>query len=169
MLTLRELIDTMPQAGVVEWIGLRPSRREVLRAVANADATIGHGLVGDHYSNRGGKRQVTLIQAEHLQAIASMLDVRAVDPGSLRRNLVICGINLLALKDKQFQVGDAILEYSGLCHPCSRMESALGPGGYNALRGHGGITARVLRGGTIRVGNPLTLSCVKLASTSGHT
>jgi MOSC domain-containing protein YiiM len=63
------------------------------------------------------------------------------------------GINLLALKGRRFRVGEAVLETSGECHPCSRMEETLGVGGYNALRGHGGLTARVIKGGVIRVGD----------------
>jgi MOSC domain-containing protein YiiM len=74
----------------------------------------------------------------------------------LRRNIVVSGINLLALKDKQFRVGGAVLAFSGLCHPCSKMERELGPGGYNAMRGHGGITARVVSAGSVSLGDPLT-------------
>jgi MOSC domain-containing protein YiiM len=76
-----------------------------------------------------------------------------VAPDLLRRNIAVAGINVLALKDRKFQIGDVLLEGSGPCEPCSRMEENLGPGGYNAMRGHGGITARVLEGGTIRVGD----------------
>jgi MOSC domain-containing protein YiiM len=94
-----------------------------------------------------------LIQHEHLPVIAQLARVDRVDPVALRRNLVISGINLLGLKNARLQVGDAILEITGLCHPCSRMEDAIGPGGYAAMRGHGGMTARILTGGALRVGD----------------
>nr|MCU0888230.1 MOSC domain-containing protein [Rubritepida sp.] len=100
-------------------------------------------------------RQVTLIAAEHLAAIAAFLGRAALPPELLRRNLVIEGVNLLALKGRRFRLGGALLEHSGECHPCSRMEEVLGVGGYNAVRGHGGITARVLAGGPIALGDAL--------------
>ncbi len=153
MPTLRELLDQLPQRGTIQWIGIRPARLAPLESVDEIELQANMGLVGDHYANLGGKRQVTLIQAEHLVAVASMLNIDVVNPETVRRNIVVNGINLLALKDKQFLVGNAALEFTGLCHPCSRMESALGPGGYNALRGHGGITARVVHSGLARIGD----------------
>jgi MOSC domain-containing protein YiiM len=117
-------------------------------------AGAGQGLVGDHYkAARDGPRQITLIQREHLDAIASFLGVERVDPGALRRNVVVEGVNLLALKDRRIGFGEAELEYTGECDPCGRMEETLGPGGYNAVRRHGGITARVTKGGIVRVGD----------------
>jgi MOSC domain-containing protein YiiM len=139
--------------GLVTWIGVRPARKAPLLSLDGVEITREAGLEGDHYAGRpGGKRQVTLIQAEDLTAIASYLG-REVTPGDLRRNLVVAGINLRALKDRRFQIGGAMLEATDDCHPCSRMETILGPGGYNAVRGHGGITARVITGGQVRVGD----------------
>ena len=93
----------------------------------------------------------TLIQQEHLNAIASFLNKSSIDPALTRRNIVVQGLNLLTLKGMKFRIGEALFEYSGECHPCSRMEENLGVGGYNAMRGHGGITARIIESGTIRV------------------
>ncbi len=110
--------------------------------------------MGDHYLGRSRKRQVTLIASEHLAAIASYLG-REVSPLDLRRNIVTRGVNLLALKEAWLQIGEAVLEPTEECHPCSRMEAAFGPGGYNAVRGHGGLTARVVRGGRVRLGDAI--------------
>ncbi|MEW5687147.1 MAG: MOSC domain-containing protein [Pseudomonadota bacterium] len=140
--------------GRVTWIGLRPARREPMVPVEAADLVEGRGAVGDRYSRKDGGRQITLIQAEDLAAIASYLG-RDVSPTDLRRNIVTAGVNLLALKGRRFRLGDTILEHSGECHPCSRMEETFGPGGYNAVRGRGGITARVVSSGCVRVGDLL--------------
>ena len=140
--------------GRLEWIGLRPARRAAVEIRNSAKLIAAHGIEGDRYNTeRNGPRQVTLVAAEDLAAVAAFLGVPEVAPELLRRNLVIRGINLLALKDRRFRVGATLLEGSGECAPCSLMEEALGPGGYNALRGHGGITARVIEGGDIAVGD----------------
>jgi len=157
-LDFNQLKNRLPQEGRLEWIGLRPGYREPVVPVGEAVVVAGEGLVGDHYSNHGGKRQVTLIQAEHLQGVAGMLHQDDVDPRLTRRNLLISGINLLALTNARFRIGDeVILETTGECHPCSRMEENLGPGGYQAMRGHGGLTARVAQGGKIRLGDTVRL------------
>lgn len=153
---LRSLMETFPMEGRLEWIGLRPGRRAPLLAMNHVEVIADHGLSGDHKSQHaGGKRQVTLIQREHLAVVAQLLRREAVDPALLRRNLVVSGINLLAFRNERFRIGDALFEGTGPCEPCSRMEAVLGAGGYNAMRGHGGITARVLSGGVIAVGDTL--------------
>lgn len=152
--SLGALIRTLPQSGILTWIGIRPARSAPLQSLDTVEALTDKGLAGDHYSGKpGSKRQVTLIQAEHIAAVASMLHLPNIDPNLLRRNLVVQGINLLALKDQQFWIGEVLLQTTGLCHPCSRMETNLGSGGYNAMRGHGGLTAQILQGGTLHVGD----------------
>ena len=155
---LGELLATLPQTGRLEWIGLRPARGAPMQVVDSAELIVGQGLAGDRFAARraDNPRQVTLIQHEHLAAIAALVGLGEIAPELLRRNLVISGINLLALKDKRFRIGGALLEHSGPCHPCSQMERALGAGGYNAMRGHGGITARVVEGGPLQAGDPVT-------------
>ena len=141
-------------SGTVRWIGVRPARRAPLDALDEVRAEVGSGLVGDRFDGTG-KRQVSLIQAEHLFAVASMMgrEGSSVDPADVRRNLVVSGINLLALRKMRFRIGEALFEGAGPCPPCSRMEEVLGPGGYQAMRGHGGIVARVLEPGLIRLGD----------------
>jgi MOSC domain-containing protein YiiM len=147
---LARLLDAPMRPGRVAWIGLRPMRRAPVQAVDAATLDPEQGLIGDHYSSRtGGDRHVTLIQSEHLAAIAAYLGRDSVAPDQLRRNIVVSGINLLALKGRRFALGEAMLEWTGECHPCSRMEEILGAGGYNAVRGHGGMTARVIVQGRV--------------------
>ena len=119
-------------------------------------AETGAGLVGDRYSGGSGKRGITLIQAEHLPVIAALSGHESVQPATLRRNLVVSGLPLIALKGRRFRVGEVLLEGTDECDPCSRMEAALGPGGFNAMRNHGGLCARILEGGTIRLGDAVT-------------
>ena len=147
---LADMIARVAQPGRVAWIGLRGARREVVEAVARAEV-MEAGLAGDH--GRAGKRAVTLIQAEHLAAIGSFLGRGPVQPEALRRNLVVEGINLASLKGRQVQIGSAVLEITGICAPCSRMEEAFGHGGYAAVRGHGGWCAQVISPGTVCLGD----------------
>lgn len=152
---LKDLMDHFHQPGTIAWIGLRPLKKAPLSSVETAEIVVGTGLVGDHYQGTSGNRDVTLIQAEHLEAVGKMLG-KTIDPGLTRRNLVVSGLNLLSMMDKKVKIGDqVVLEITGLCHPCSRMEENLGFGGYNAMRGHGGLTSRVLTGGKIKVGDPI--------------
>lgn len=153
---LGRLMGRFPRPGRVEWIGVRPGRGEPVVVVDEVEAVVGSGLAGDRYAHRpggSGRRQVTMIQAEHLAVIAALSGHEAIDPAWLRRNLVISGTNLQALKGRRVQVGAAVLQVTTSCDPCSKMEQALGPGGYNAMRGMGGWNAEVVEGGTIAVGD----------------
>ena len=151
--SLAKLLDAPVRPGRVTWLGLRPERRAPVEVLQTFQLETGRGVLGDRYSRLDGNRQVTLIGAENLAAIGAFLGGGPIDPKAVRRNVVVQGLNLLALKERRFRIGDAILETSGECHPCSRMEEVLGVGAYNAMRGQGGITARVLHGGAVRIGD----------------
>ena len=167
MLTLDSLRNTLPQTGRIVWLAARPARGEAMAMADSLALDTTRGIIGDRYAGRTGARHVTLIQAEHLEILAGLLTSGTeptpqgpapIDPAIVRRNVVVAGINLLALIEQTVTLGAVRLEITGRCHPCSRMEKVLGPGGYNAMRGHGGITARVLDDGIIRIGDRLTLN-----------
>ncbi len=153
--SVMDLKKIFPRPGRVQWLGIRPAKGEEMEQGSEVWLDAELGLIGDHYSGRSGKRHVTLIQAEHLDAIASMMGLASLEPRLTRRNVVVRGLNLLALKDLRFRLGEAELEMTGQCYPCSKMERNLGAGGYNAMRGHGGITARVISGGKVELGDTL--------------
>lgn len=153
---IKEMKDTLPQIGQVSWIGIRPAKKAELQEMKAVLVDIDTGLKGDHFKSKRKKRQVTLIQQEHLEVMSSILN-KPIHPSEARRNIVVKGINLLALINQEFQIGEVILKGTGPCHPCSRMEENFGPGGYNAMRGHGGITAEVIQGGNIKTNNSVQL------------
>lgn len=172
---MRALFGNFPQPGRLEAIFLRPGRGIPVNSVSSTRALPGRGLEGDRTALRAtspagaGKRQVTLLQAEHLPAIAAFLGRERVDPALLRRNLLISGLNLLAaralFRDEPLELrigSEVVLELTGFAAPCSRMEELLGCGGYNAMRGHGGVTARIMAGGRIAVND--TVVCVRTTS-----
>jgi MOSC domain-containing protein YiiM len=143
--------------GTLDWIGVRPARRADLVELDTVEAIEGLGLAGDHRVEKspGSARQVTLISREFIQQIARFTDRERIDPALLRRNLVVSGLNLNALRRQRFTIGEALFEATALCHPCSRMEEALGEGGVAAMIGHGGICARIIESGRIRRGDTL--------------
>ena len=164
---LRELTRKFSRSGRLEAIYLRPARDTPADSVASAIAVAGHGLQGDRSvqgPRAGHNRQVTLIQHEHIPLICGWTGRADVDAALLRRNLVISGLNLLAARGLfadqpvSLRIGDqVVLVVTGSCDPCSKMETALGPGGYNAMRGHGGVTAKIESGGRIATGDVVTI------------
>lgn len=154
MLTISQLKSQYAQVGSVQWIGIRPARNVRMAELNKVEITF-KGLVEDR-TTKPNNRSVTLIQHEHLSAIASLAGLPIVTPFDLRRNIVVSGINLLSLRDQQFNIGDVTLEGTGICAPCSKMENTLGKGVYNAMRGHGGITAKVISIGHVALGDSVT-------------
>jgi len=161
--SLRALTANFPHSGTLQRIFLRSRKFGEINEVNETMVIEKRGLAGDHRSEsatRSRKREVSLIQAEHIPVIAALSGHDQVNPADLRRNLLISGLNLIAarslFKDQPMllTIGEsACFEITDDCAPCSRMEKLLGAGGYNAMRGHGGMLARVITGGTIRCGD----------------
>ncbi len=126
--------------------------------VSEVRAVAGAGLEGDRYfqpAGAGPEREVTLIEQETIDALARDHGLRLV-PGEHRRNVVTVGVSLNDLVGEEFQVGPVRLRGLELCEPCKSLEAATGrPGLLRALIHRGGLGARILDGGVIRVGDPV--------------
>ena len=156
----RYAADILP--GELTWIGVRPRRREPLQSIASAKAVATLGLEGDHRMGKtpGSGRQVTIISEEFIAQIEHHLNLSDIDPGTLRRNLVVKGLNLNALRRQRFRIGGALFEATQLCHPCARMEENLGKGGVAAMLGYGGLCAKILESGDIAIGDSISVVTV---------
>jgi len=151
--------QTHTATGCVEWIGVSGGFRQLIEPRSEVTVAVGTGIDGDYHSRKrpGGKRQVTLIQAEHFAVIATATGRDSVSPELFRRNIVVRGIELTSLIGRRFRIGEALLEVTGPCTPCSRMDENLGQGGRLAMKGLGGLTAMVIEPGRIRVGDSVSV------------
>ena len=148
--------------GFVEAIYVAPRGGARAERVGEARALEGRGLEGDRYSggtghwSRFGLRacEVTVVEAEDLEAMQREAGVRVID-GEHRRNVVVRGLNLADLRRKRFRIGEAVFEYQKPCSICRHVERLTEPGMTDALKGRGGICARVVEGRTIREGDPI--------------
>lgn len=154
MASIDELKINFPHSGKIEWIGLRSINSKDIVQVDTVEALLNHGLVGDKSAQTpGSKRQVTLIQSEYFSVMESLLDKKKILPETLRRNIVVSGLNLSILLRHSLRINDVVLEITGNCAPCKKIEEALGFGAFNAMRNHGGVNAMVVKGGVICVGD----------------
>jgi MOSC domain-containing protein YiiM len=150
--------------GFVEGIFLAPEGGALTRSVRAATALEGCGLEGDrycagtgHWSRFGRFCEVTFIVAEDLDKIELETGV-SVKNGEHRRNIVTRGINLASFRrGGRFRAGEAVFEYRGPRSVCRYIERLTEPGMTQALKGRGGICARVIGNGTVRVGDRIEL------------
>jgi MOSC domain-containing protein YiiM len=115
----------------------------------------GHGIAGN--ANRGGKRQVTVIEQEVWQQHMERLQ-GDLDPSRRRANLMISGCALRESRGRVLRIGDCRIMIRGETKPCEQMEAAL-PGLRNAMfpEWGGGAFGEVIAGGAIRVGDEAVL------------
>lgn len=144
--------------GTVEDIFVVSEGGRPMRRVPSVRVVAGRGIPGDRYTEGtgywtryGDVCEVTLIQGEHLDEIeAEGLKIR---DGEHRRNIVVRGVDLAGLRDRDLRIGEAVLRYDRPRPPCRHVQDVTEPGMTRALRDRGGICVRVAEGGTIRSGD----------------
>ncbi|RZU33659.1 MOSC domain-containing protein [Blastococcus saxobsidens] len=128
----------------------------------------GTGIVGDRYAGRPAHRdaQVTVLAAEALEALAAELGVAPVDPLLARRNVVLRGAEVEALRGQEFTLdcgaGEVRLRGGRPANPCAWMDVVLAPGAHRGLRGRGGVRCAALTDGVLRLGPAVLRSAVPL-------
>lgn len=143
--------------GTVTAIHIRPLRKAPVRLLSEVEAISGRGLSGDYYNSPDGNRQITLILEEDLQAAASVLGLETIDAALTRRNILIRGFNMHQPAGARIRVGECLIEVTGPCRPCSQMDENIQAGAQEAMKDKGGITARILEGGMIRLQDSVRL------------
>lgn len=146
--------------GRVVSIHVAPARGAPTTSVPQACAVPGKGLEGDRHFGRSANdpdaprpdREITLVEIETIEALARDYGV-SLEPGDARRNVVTRGVALNHLVDRRFTVGEVALLGLRLCEPCAHLAGLTHE---NVLRGlvhRGGLRARILTEGVIRVGD----------------
>ncbi len=155
----------MSFTGNVVSIHIAPAAGAPMSAVAEIRVIAGKGLEGDRYFRKTGSysktpgsgREVTLIEIEAIDALQREYRID-IDPGQARRNIVTRGVALNHLIDREFSVGDVVLRGTRLCDPCSHLEKLTVKGTLHGLIHRGGLRADIVRGGTIRIEDPIRSS-----------
>lgn len=132
-------------------VHIAPARRAPMEALAAAEVKANWGAVGDHHARPDSTRQVLLVEAE-------ILDRLGLPPGAVRENFTVRGLDLMRLGGgSRLLLGAEVeLELTKYCQPCRRLEE-IRPGLIREIAGHRGMLARVLRGGTVRPGDPIAV------------
>ena len=137
----------------VEAIHLGAPREPELWTVEEVRAVAGKGLEGDRHFHEDGARPgqaLTLVAAEEVEAVG-------LQPGETRRQVTVRGVDVNALVDKRFRVGEVECYGVELCEPCRHLESMTRPGIIKELTHRAGLNADILVGGVISVGDPVVV------------
>ena len=150
--------------GVIEDIYLAREGGAPVERVEEVEAMIGCGLKGDRYCSGTGHWsrfergcEVTFVEGEDLDLIGLETGLR-VGNGEHRRNIVTRGVSLEDLRRARFRIGEVVFGHGTPCSVCRHVERLTEPGMARALKGRGGMCARVLRGGRLRSGDAIVVS-----------
>jgi MOSC domain-containing protein YiiM len=151
--------------GRVEAIHIADAKGRTPRPVDRIEAVAGVGLSGDRYASgtgtfsrpverRGSGRDLTLVEAEELEALALDFGIELA-PGETRRNVTTRGIRLNELVGRRFRIGDTLCEGIRLCEPCTYLEGLTGKPIREPLRHRAGLRADILESGSIGLGDAI--------------
>ena len=113
------------------------------------------GIVGDYRSDKFQIGQVTLVEAEIIDAMSRKLGYDIPD-GASRRQIMVKGIMLNGLIGRNLRMGQILVRVEDKCNPCKNMETKIGPGAKDAMNDKGGIRCRIIEGGDLHVGDKIT-------------
>lgn len=141
-------------AGRLEAIWTKRMKRGPMDERETATLVAGRGI--ENNANQGGKRQVTILEAERWARVEQELGA-SIDPSSRRANLLVSGVSLLGTRGRILKIGSCRIRLLGETRPCERMDEAHG-GMKNALAPEwgGGAFGEILDDGEIAVGDPVT-------------
>ena len=134
----------------------QPAGTTPMTEVASVECVAGKGLVGDRFFDykEDYKGQVTFFALEVYERLCEQLNVMGVPPSAFRRNVITKDVDLNTLIDQEFEVQGVRFFGTSECSPCYWMDEAVAPGAEAALKGNGGLRARILTDGTLRAGVP---------------
>jgi MOSC domain-containing protein YiiM len=150
--------------GVVRFLHLTPRAFLPMRAMPEMRLIAGKGIEGDRYMigreegfyshKPEDGRQVTLFEIETLVALKRDANID-LGPEEHRRNVTVEGVPLTHLVGRQFWLGETLLEATRLSIPCRQIEEITGKAIFDPLINRSGLNCRILKGGTVRVGDPV--------------
>ena len=114
------------------------------------------GIIGDYRSEKFQIGQITLIEADTIDAMSRKLGYDIPD-GTSRRQIMVKGVKLNELIGRNLRIGQILVRVETKCNPCKKMEKTIGPGAKNAMDDKGGIRCRIIEGGNLHVGDKITV------------
>ena len=152
---------------MIRHIFVAPLKGSPMKPLVQAEAIAGQGLEGDRYAEarnrKGGEHDITFIELEAIREFSAKTHL-AMTPEMPRRNVVTEGVRLNDLVGKQFRVGEAIFEGVELCEPCGRFSRRTHREALKFFVHRGGLSARIVEGGLIRVGDALEVVAARKGS-----
>ena len=154
----------MNRRGLVVSLHIAPTAAAPIQNRDRVEAVAGRGLEDDRYfagvgtfsREPGSGRHVTLIELEAIEGLKRDYGID-IAPGISRRNIVTRDVALNHLVDREFLIGKVRLRGTRLCEPCAHLGRLTEHGALRGLVHRGGLRTEILSGGTIHVGDPITL------------